>query len=227
MRGCGVRRCGGAFLVACFVLAASAATAQELIDEPSLPPGPYVIDVRGAMASIPKLPAFYPPFESGTIVPARGFGFDVGAHIYPFTLGRARVGFGANVVRAQGRLVLDEVEATVTTVTPQISFNFGSRDGWSYLSAGYGTAAVRSSGLVRESLLAGVPDTRTGSLENPMVTGTADSGLVRALNYGGGARWFLSSHIAAGFDLRFHRLSAGATTPKATLAVVSAGVSIR
>ncbi len=227
MRGCGRAKVRVAFLFAGLVLAASVTAAQELTSEPFEPPGPYVIDVRGAMASIPKPPEFFPPLEAGTFAPARGFGLDVGAHIYPFTLGRARVGFGANVVHARGSLALSEVSATVTTVTPQVSFNFGTRDGWSYLSAGYGTAAVRSSGPVREELLSGVPDAESGELEGPMVIRTAESGRVRALNYGGGARWFLSSHLAVGFDLRFHRLSAGAVTPKATLAVLSAGLSIR
>ena len=53
-------------------------------------PGPYVIDVRGVTSGIPASPGLYPDLGDQYVVPARGFGFDVGAHVYLFSLGPAR-----------------------------------------------------------------------------------------------------------------------------------------
>jgi hypothetical protein len=55
------------------------------------------------------------------------------------------------------------------------------------------------------------------------------SGNTTSLNAGAGARWFLTSHVAAGFDLRLHRVAAGPTlgTPAVMLFAASAGLSIR
>lgn len=172
------------------------------------PPGPYVIDLRGAVAGIPNGTAFFPtvPLTDTAAIPARGFGFDVGAHVYPFRLGVARIGVGANLMRVRGSLSDPaEVSAIVTTLAPQLSFNFGSRSGWSYLSAGYGGGEVNSDAE----------------------DGPGRSGRVSAINVGGGARWFLSDHVAFGFDIRFHRLGAGDTTPSARVFGASVGLSLR
>jgi hypothetical protein len=89
------------------------------------------------------------------------------------------------------------VTTTVTTATGELSFNFGTASGWSYLSAGYGRGQVR------------------------------ETGWVASQHFGGGARWFVAERLAVGFDLRFHRLSAGATTPSTMPFVIAAGVSVR
>jgi hypothetical protein len=167
------------------------------------PPGPWVLDVRGATSGLPSDTAFFPTLAVDTLVPARAFGFDVGAHVYLFSLGPARVGVGAAYLEARG--TTPTVTAKVSTLAPQVSFNFGSSNGWSYLGAGFGRAWVR---------------TTAGQL-----TGTAeqDSGGVPALNFGGGARWFLTSHVGVGFDVRWHRLS---STPGAMLVSAAAGFSV-
>jgi hypothetical protein len=161
------------------------------------------VDLRGTTAGLPSDTAFFPPLAVDTLVPSRGFGFDVGAHVYVFSLGPARLGIGANYVNARG--TADRVTATVSTLAPQLSFNFGSANGWSYLGAGLGRAWVRTTA--------------------EQLTGTAEqeTGGVGALNVGGGARWFLTSHIGVGFDLRWHRL---ASTPTAMLLSAAAGFSI-
>ena len=164
----------------------------------------YVIDVRGATSGLPKETAFFPTIPLESIVPARGFGFDVGGHVYLFTLGPSRMGIGANYVRVRG--TAPGIVATVSTLAPQLSFNFGSRQGWSYLSAGAGPARVTTT----------VDDT-AGSL-----TSTVDG--LTAVNYGGGARWFLRQHIAAGFDVRFYRISG---PPKTSFFSASVGFSVR
>lgn len=155
------------------------------------------------MAAIPDDVVYFPTLSPGSAIPARGFGFDVGAHAYPFRLGVSRVGVGANFMRVRG--TVEDVAATVTTLAPQISFNFGSRAGWSYLSAGYGTAEIRT--------------LADGDLTEP--------GRVSAINMGGGARWFLKPRLAVGFDIRFHRLGAGDETPGVTLGAASLGFSLR
>jgi hypothetical protein len=97
------------------------------------------------------------------------------------------------------------------TVAPQVSFNFGSRDGWSYLSAGMGIGSVA---------------TRVeGS-----TTAERRSGRLRSINFGGGARWFLNPRMAIGFDIRAHSLAAAggdSPTPRVRAVAVSAGLSLR
>src|SRR6185436_6229797 len=133
------------------------------------PPGPYVIDVRGSMSGTPGGDAFYPPVPENTLAPQRGFGFGAGAHLYPFSLGISRVGVGIDLTRARGSARSPATTSTasgstttivgsaagvgasmtVTTVAPQLSFNFGTHDGWSYLSAGVGVTSTRAGGIDR------------------------------------------------------------------------------
>jgi len=46
------------------------------------PPGPYVIDIRGAAGGIPQDSAFFPPVPAATIIPSSGSGIEIGAHVY-------------------------------------------------------------------------------------------------------------------------------------------------
>lgn len=167
------------------------------------PPGPWVLDVRGATTGLPSDTAFFPPIAIDTLVPSRGFGLDVGAHVYVLSLGPARVGIGASYATTRG--TSERVTARVSTLAPQISFNFGSANGWSYLGAGLGRAWIRTTA--------------------EQLTGTAeeDTGGVSALNFGGGARWFLTSHLGVGFDLRWHSV---ASTPNVMLLTAAAGFSV-
>jgi len=196
------------------------------------PPGPFVIDLRGVTTTVPDAAQFYPVFdpedgEGGEVtlaVPARGYGFDIGAHVYPFQLGRARIGFGLSFARARATAVSgqpdddsdqdagdDEVPTPVDvvltsqTLAPQVSFNFGTANGWSYLSVGYGRAAVR---------------TRVGDDE-------LDTNGLTALNYGGGARWFFTDHLGVGFDVRWHKVGASETTPGTTMFAIVVGLSVK
>ena len=60
-----------------------------------------------------------------------------------------------------------------------------------------------------------------------MLAGRRESGQVRTVNYGGGARWFITSRLAFGFDLRVHQIAASVETDRSTLFAVGAGLSIR
>ena len=188
------------------------------------------------MSGAPGGTGFYPVVASTTIVPKRGFGLGLGAHLYPFRLGVARLGFGIEAMRVRGTATTpvsdtdtdseDDSETAavsasaanavmdLTTVAGQVSFNFGSRDGWSYLTAGYG-------------------NTRTGGQVSSEVPGPIVHSVVvlkrhaPTINYGGGARWFIRERLAVGFDLRFHRIAAEGALPGASVFALSAGVSLR
>ena len=201
--------------------------------QPSSSPGPYVVDVRGVMSGAPGGTGFYPVVASTTIVPKRGFGFGVGAHLYPFRLGIARLGLGVEAMRVRGTAATPAATTTTSTtetsdtsagaadavmdltaVAGQVSFNFGSRDGWSYLTAGYGDTRTR--GQVSSEL--------PGPIVHSVVVLKRHA---PTINYGGGARWFIRERLAVGFDLRFHRIAADGALPGATVFALSAGVSVR
>jgi hypothetical protein len=166
------------------------------------PPGPWVLDVRGTTSGLPSNAAFFPPLVTETQVPTRALGLDVGAHVYLLSLGPARIGIGADYIRFRG--TSGTISATVTTIAPGLSFNFGTANGWSYLSGGVGRGQVTTTAVQA-----------TGTLEED------SSGLTT--HYGAGARWFLRRHLGIGFDLRWHRLS---WPPKATVMSLGVGFSI-
>jgi hypothetical protein len=194
------------------------------VDGPALSnvegPGPYVIDVRGTTIGVPQTSNFYPDIPDETTIPARGFGAEVGAHFYPIAIGtRRRIGFGIDTVIARGTATTPPASSSVTSddgvtetvtetfpavavtvriVSAQVSINFGTSHGWSYLSVGGGPARVKAS--------AG-PDTLVRSKT--------------AVNAGAGARWFITDHIGVGFDLRAHWLGSRA------LFAASAGFSLK
>lgn len=198
------------------------ATAQA-VAQSTTPPGPWVLDVRGVTSPVPTDAGFYPPLAA-TSVPSRGFGADFGAHVYLWNLKLARIGFGANfaIVRSvvDAPVAVTEDEATeeapstqrvtlnMRMLAPQLSANFGTRDGWSYLSAGVGIATVATEAA-------------------DVMPGRHESGRLRSVNFGGGARWFITPRLAFGFDLRAHRIAAGSATPKTSVFAVGAGLAIR
>ena len=201
-------------------------------------PGPYVIDVRGSTVGAPQAAGFYPAVPTGTLIPTRAFGFDLGGHVYLFQLGPARVGFGADLFRLRGTAspskpvttgstttpppapsapTTPDITVSVTTIAPQISVNFGGSTGWSYLSAGLGRAQVI---------------TERSAFDKGQAA-RLESGQVTSQNFGGGARWFTSDHLAFTFDIRFHLLSPGKPqgdvrgTPRTRIVSASAGISLR
>ena len=164
------------------------------------PPGPFVFDFRGATSSVPTSEAFAPDTITTATIPSRGFGGSIGAHLYPFQIGPARVGIGVDVLFVRGTTV--DVTTTFSSVDPQVSANFGTEDGWSYLSVGYGA---------------------TGVSVDPV--GVSES--MPSFNWGGGARWFLNRHFGVGFDVRVHHVAAGEVAPKDTGVSLTVGVSLK
>jgi hypothetical protein len=164
------------------------------------PPGPFVFDFRAATSGIPVSEAFVPDPVATATIPSRGFGGSIGVHIYPMQFGPARLGVGVDVLYARGTTV--DATTTIGSVDPQISANFGTEDGWSHLSVGYGVTRV-----------------------NADPAGVSES--MPSFNWGGGARWFLSSHFGVGFDVRVHQIAAGEVVPKDTAVSLTVGVSLK
>jgi hypothetical protein len=179
------------------------------------PPWPrLVVDIRGATSAIPASALFYPPLPPEALVPARGFGVETGAQLYAGHLGGVRLGYGASVYAVRA------TQGGATTVNarflaPQVSLNFGTSRGWSYLSAGAGIGSIRG---------------EVTTADGPSASRT--SGAITTPHIGGGARWFVNSHVAFSFDLRLLRLGRGVgndgiATGSSMLTSATVGVSLK
>ena len=196
--------------------------APALAQPPQEPIGGYVIDLRGSIipfsrnADLASARGLHPPDTPGA-----GFGFDIGAHVYPLRLWVITFGIGASyhvaaASQSPGDLSRNpdgpSLRKTFTALSPQVSFNFGTRDGWSYLSGGIGRS--------RLSLSAEGADAPSQPTAN-------------TLNYGGGVRWFTSNRMAFTIDVRIYAMSPIAATsdtpasPRMTQMTLNVGVSFR
>jgi hypothetical protein len=225
------------------VLGSAATTAEA---QAPAPPGPFVVDLRAGGSGLPRDVTYFPPVPSGTLVPTGGPAIEAGAHVYLISLGPARIGIGASVLRARGRTspqaassssessattsgARPGVETSFTALAPQLSFNFGSAAGWSYLSAGIGPARARASASSFET----ASSLQDGDDRVLFVTTVPEQSFepsLRDINLGGGARWFTNRHFAISFDVRLHIVSgrSGETPPlRTTLAVATAGISLK
>lgn len=191
--------------------------------DPPPPIGRVVVDVRG---SVPKFPADPLLAASRDLdvreLPGLGIGFDAGAHLYLLKWKATTLGLGGQVTMARAhsspRAANGQAGRPVTerflSIAPQLSLNFGTGAGWSYLSGGVG----RSTWSI-------VPDAVRAQ--------PADEETLRTLNYGGGARWFIKRHLAFTFDVRFHKIEPGtphgglAGSPRTTLLIMGAGIALK
>jgi hypothetical protein len=200
-----------------------AAIAQDVPAE-KLPIGRYVVDARVDFPKFKQDAAIASGIGATVLnLPTRGIGLVGGAHWYPLRIGIMTLGVGGEIVRARRGHTLNTgtqavpLAVTVTTrfstISPQISFNFGSRDGWSYISGGIGTSAFTAERTDKP-----LPDPESGS---------------KTINYGGGARWFAKKRVALSMDLRFYAINPQEPTatrpgfPRMTLVAFSAGAAIR
>lgn len=206
--------------IAIVLLAGARAEAQD-------PPPPIprvVVDLRG---SFPKFPRNAQLADSRGLdlpeLPGTGLGIDAGVHLSVLkwkavtfglggllTLGRSR----SSAFNVENQPIRRAVTERFTSMTPQLSLNFGTGDGWSYLSGGIG----RSTWTV-------VPE--GGLLQ------LGDEEALRTINYGGGARWFIKRHVAFTFDVRFHDRDPGSPhdgvpgSPRTRLIIIGAGMSVK
>lgn len=188
------------------------------------PPGPFAVDVRGAFSSVGRSEDLSRPrgLQAGEL-PKTVLGLDVGAHGYPIR-GRVTLGVGASLLLIGGTqtpgvpepgAVNPPVTAgtfRVTGLVPQVSLNFGSSRGWSYVGAGLGLSRLKVGRA--ESALENSPQLLT-------------------INIGGGARWFVREHVAFTFDARYYRISARELeagyigNPTVAMFVLGAGLSFK
>jgi hypothetical protein len=193
--------------------------------------GPFVIDLHGTVPRFPKAPSLAASRDLVvTELPGRGLGAQVGAHVYFLRIRAVTFGVGGEVAASRARkkppptqvapptgsetVPLRATEEQFKTAGAQLSFNFGTGHGWSYISGGIG-----------QSTWSVMPDGR-----EPF---PSDLARLKTINYGGGARWFAKKHVAFSFDVRFYAINPGPAfglipgSPRTTMLVIGAGASFK
>jgi hypothetical protein len=156
-------------------------------------------------------------------LPSRGLGGVAGVHVYPLRGRTMALGIGGEWLIARGVATPADpatgvasgprIEQRLISLSPQISLNFGHREGWSYVTAGMGPLSF---------------ETFQGDLPPHDLPPKSTT-----LNYGGGARWFAKAHLAFSFDIRFYRTPGVAAVGPAPgrqanrLLVMSAGIAFK
>jgi hypothetical protein len=212
----------GLLAAAIVSLAAPAAFAQSVSDR--LPA--VVVDVRVALprfgqSTLTAATLVADPAIDPHDLPTLALAPVIGVQTYPLRTGGFALGIGGEFITGHvtnqptdattGKAVGTAIERQFSSASVQVSFNFGHRLGWSYLSAGMGPVTF-----------------------DTYLTGTKPDGLHPAtLNYGGGGRWFSSKHVAFSIDLRLYATKPAPATLlvgerlRQTLMVLSAGISIK
>jgi hypothetical protein len=201
------------------VVAAAPAGAQD--PPPRIPL--FVIDFHGTLPRFPSESQGLADSRDMTLaeLPGSGLGLQAGLHLYPLRFRVISFGIGGEVVTSRARQTPGagsvDLRPTVEhfrSIAPQLSFNFGTGRGWSYLSGGIGSSNWQLK-------VQGDPDS------------LADTEPLKTINYGGGARWFIRPHVAFSFDVRFYAINPGLPdltstgSPRTTLLVIGAGVSVK
>lgn len=220
-------------LMCMILLALAAAAAPASAQAPERLPW-FAVDLHGAWVGLPSAEGWVPPVAASTPLPGRGWGLAGAATVYPLKIGVATLGLGVGLATGRGSSgpltrttgsgstettvpTTTTVTTRITSVLPQLSINFGHQLGWSYLSAGYGRSKVASSSEAFGTTLAQ----------------TVPEAWNAAINFGGGARWFMKPRLGAGFDVRFTKLGSraeSATLPSAKrtqMITLSVGISIQ
>jgi len=207
-----------AIICASAILAPVAALAQE----PPPKIGLFVIDLHG---TVPRFPEDINLADSRGLqlgeLPGSGLGIQVGLHLYLLKWRAVTFGIGGEFTSgrskqtpADGSLGLSPTTETFHCLSPQLSFNFGNGNGWSYISGGLG-----------QSVWFLEPD---GNPANDQ-----DIEYLKTINYGGGARWFAKPHLAFSFDVRLYAINPGTPSfgrpgsPRTTLLIIGAGISVK
>lgn len=164
--------------------------------------------------------------EPGNL-PTRSFGLVGGGHVYALRGKKVALGVGGTLLFGGGSQTLDlvaedgsftkspTVRRHFRSITPEISLNFGHRNGWSYVSGGF---------FGRSRLYV--------DREDAPATNAPQR---KTLTYGAGARWFTTNHLAFSVDVRWYSVAEmppveGSTVvfePRTTLLVLSGGISIK
>jgi hypothetical protein len=213
-------------ILVCLAIAVPAA-AQPQQKEPI---GRFAADIRGIFARHKAEPSVATELDvAPTNLPVRSVGLAGGAHFYPWRGTRVALGVGGEFVLGRGSRTLDILDANgkptvppaksptvrrhFTSIAPEISLNFGHHNGWSYISGGM---------FGRSKLYADRADAPATNAPQR-----------KTLNYGGGARWFTTEHLAFSVDFRWYSVAeqpaaAGIVLqPRTTLLVLSGGIGIK
>jgi hypothetical protein len=211
--------------LACLAICITLVCAARVNAQEPPPPIPrFVVDLH---ATVPLFPNDVQQLADSrnlqlAELPGRGFGGQVGVHVYLLRWRALTVGIGGEAIVARATSTpsadssssLVAVEERLVSASPQLSFNFGTGHGWSYLSGGVG----RSVWSLHE----------TG-----LVAGSADVEPLQTLNYGGGARWFIKNRLAFSLDVRIYQVQPGTPvmplpgSPRTQLLIVGAGISLK
>jgi hypothetical protein len=179
-------------------------------------------DAHGFMTSVGDVTTENDLHVTATNLPSKVRGFSLGANLYVKRGPGFGIGLGGELVMGRGRHTTTDptgqtpdlkTATRLKSLSGNASMNFGQRNGWSYLSGGYGPLQLWSY-LDDESPRPAPPSSMT-------------------FNFGGGARWFFSSHVAFSFDVRFYYTQPEVGTEffpgrgRKRLTLLSAGISIR
>jgi hypothetical protein len=201
-----------------------AIAARAVAQEPPPKIGPFAFDLQGTVPRFPNDPQLAQSRDlSAQEMPHTGLGLHASANVYVFKWKAVTFGLGGDAAFARAHSAAVPLSATTTSrpvtehfthIAPVLSFNFGTGDGWSYLSGGIG----RSTWFI-------VPDG-----QEPL---NADREHLETINYGGGARWFAKPHLAFSVDVRFYAIYPGTPdggrpgSPRTTLLIFGGGISVK
>jgi hypothetical protein len=182
----------------------------------------FVVDARLAETLMGKSTVTAASLNINPIlIPAHPVTTVLGAQVYVLRRPGFAVGIGGEFVHLH--IVNQPVDATTglplgtaierhfSSASPQLTFNFGRKRGWSYLSVG--EAPI--------------------SFDTYFVGNTPDGLRPVTLNYGGGGRWFSTKHVAYSVDLHFYATKPATPTlivgqrARQTVIFFSMGISIR
>jgi hypothetical protein len=188
---------------------------------------PFVIDARAAIGLLKQSASTAASLGdltgqsiATTDLPSHGLGLSSGVQFYPLRRAGFALGLGGELLLVSASHQATDanntptgpaVERRLQNLSAQISLNFGHRDGWSYITGGIGPLAFDT--YAKDAMPDGL---------RPMT-----------INFGAGARWFSSDHVAFTFDLRFYQTMPADPTlvvakrDRQPVMVFSAGISIR
>ncbi|HUK34214.1 MAG TPA: hypothetical protein VLV86_09905 [Vicinamibacterales bacterium] len=192
-------------------------------------PSPYprvVVDLHGIVPVFPNdneqladsrfVTGRTPPQLQVGELPGAGFGGRVGVHVYLFKWSAVTFGVGGEVLAGhssstppEGSSGLVAVSERLSSADGQVSLNFGTGHGWSYLSGGVGRTqwSIVPAG------------------QSPMAP---DIESLPTTNYGGGAHWSIKRHLGFSLDVRVYEIQPGSTgSPRTRLLVIGAGVFLK
>jgi len=214
-------------LAGLFICITMVGAARVNAQDPPPPIPRFVVDVHASVPLFPSdsqqlIDSRNPSWSLGDL-PSRGWGGQLGLHLNLLRWRALTLGIGGEVMvaRATSPPPTEEtpsaiaLEERIVSAAPQLSFNFGTGHGWSYLSGGVGRSVLSLH--------------ETGQLES-----NSDVEPLSTINYGGGARWFIKNHLAFSLDVRFYEIQPGTPvppllvgSPRTRMFIIGAGISLK